>query len=479
MKTVRINLPEPFPWQKEVLESRCRFKCVLAGRRSGKTEVGVAAILRAIQEPDSILWWCGLTWKSASMRRAWRLLKRYTQPLVEAGLAEVHEVEKTIYLPHHCEIWMRSAENEESLAGEGIRGVVIDEFSLMSESVWTTYLYQTLLDYQGWALFMGVPRGFGWSAQIFQNGVDNKNADWHSWQLSTLEANPFITPEAIEQMRRNLTNRLFRQEILAEILPEGGSVLPITTCVIPCEEKEPGRITSLEQSGPLPYHQYIVSCDWARDKDYTVMIVWDATVRRMVEMIRMSKIQYTAQIGVLKGLNKKWRPYTVPSEETGNMYLHETLLESEVPVQIFKTTNKSKNEAVLAFALALEQQECWCFDHPRVKEEFSGFMAHALPGGGISYAGAKGVHDDIPMSSVIGWSRLRLMPKEEQMTGADRVNMKMAAAYDGPATNILDGMSREMQRREWLKDERKRQPKYYRNAAMYAWIEDEGTGSFN
>src|SRR5262249_9264798 len=254
MPAVQIDLPAPLAYQEEILSCQKQFMCALIGRRGGKTQAGVYRILKGQAARPGIYWWVGLSWKSASMRRAWRLLKKYTRPIV--GDEGIHETEKTIYLPNGSEIWMRSAENADSLAGEGIMGVVLDEFTLMAENVWTEFIYQTLLDFDGWAMFIGVPKGPGWHAQIYQNGVPGGDPDWKSWRLSTLEANRHIKPEAVARMRRNLTNRLYRQEILAEIIAEGGSVLPTTTCVIECEEKEPGRITSLEQSGPLPYHQY-------------------------------------------------------------------------------------------------------------------------------------------------------------------------------------------------------------------------------
>src|SRR5262245_36313526 len=75
-----------------------------------------------------IYWWVGVSWKSASMKRAWRLLKVRLR-----GFSVIREADKEIHLPNGTQIWLRTADNLSSLAGEGLRGAVLDEFTLMDE----------------------------------------------------------------------------------------------------------------------------------------------------------------------------------------------------------------------------------------------------------------------------------------------------------------------------------------------------------
>jgi hypothetical protein len=48
---------------------------LFAGRRWGKTQAGIDRF-QVFGNPDpGLYWWVGLSWKSASMKRAWRLQK--------------------------------------------------------------------------------------------------------------------------------------------------------------------------------------------------------------------------------------------------------------------------------------------------------------------------------------------------------------------------------------------------------------------
>lgn len=97
------------------------------------------------------------------MKRAWRLVTDIARAILKGlGLPEREHINRSSYevrVPGLGEIWFRTADNPSSLAGEGIQGAVVDEFSLMREAVWTEYLEGTLLDHQGWAAFSGVPKG--------------------------------------------------------------------------------------------------------------------------------------------------------------------------------------------------------------------------------------------------------------------------------------------------------------------------------
>src|SRR5215510_5182605 len=118
-KVVTVRLPKLHKTQKEIYDSKARFKVAFCGRRYGKTEVGVDIVMRDGCKTPGIYWWVGVSWKSASMKRAWRLLKLRSRGFATA----IRETEHEIHYPNGTQIWLRTADNLSSLAGEGLRGV--------------------------------------------------------------------------------------------------------------------------------------------------------------------------------------------------------------------------------------------------------------------------------------------------------------------------------------------------------------------
>ena len=57
----------------------------------------------------------------------------------------------------NSEVWVKSADRPESLVGEGIDHLVIEEAAKIRKIVWEQYLRPTLADRAGWALFTTTP----------------------------------------------------------------------------------------------------------------------------------------------------------------------------------------------------------------------------------------------------------------------------------------------------------------------------------
>lgn len=59
----------------------------------------------------------------------------------------------------NSEITMKSADRPESLVGDGIDCLIIEEAAKIRKIVWEQYLRPTLSDREGWALFTTTPEG--------------------------------------------------------------------------------------------------------------------------------------------------------------------------------------------------------------------------------------------------------------------------------------------------------------------------------
>lgn len=192
-----------------------------AGRRFGKTDAFVQRIFYHMQRQPGLYWWVGLSWRSASMKRAFRIVSYYARRILQSmGIADrgyINRSTSEIRIPHLGEIWFRTADNPASMAGEGIYGAVLDEFSLMPEIVWTEYVQATLLDYGGWAAFGGVPKGYNWAARLWESAAERDG--WCQIHATSYD-NPFMSRTRLDTIRTETTDSLFRQEYLADILAE-------------------------------------------------------------------------------------------------------------------------------------------------------------------------------------------------------------------------------------------------------------------
>lgn len=247
IRRVRVPIPKPHSKvQQRIVESRVRHQVVFAGRRWGKTVAGVLRVVRGVTVEPGLYWWVGISWRSASMKRAWRQLcgiaRQVWRGIGESPEKYIRRSKAEVVFPGGGEVWLRTAQRPDSLAGEGVRGVVLDEFSLMDEQVWTEYVDATLLDYGGWALFLGVPKGENWAARLWREA--HYREGWVAIRQTTYD-NPRIDKAAIDARRAKVPEWLFRQEYLAEI---SGS----TESLVPFAWAEQARVREREPEADAP-----------------------------------------------------------------------------------------------------------------------------------------------------------------------------------------------------------------------------------
>jgi hypothetical protein len=87
-----------------------------------------------------------------------------------------------------------SAENPNSLVGEGNDWIIFDESAQNSKDIWDTYLSPTLADTNGWAMFISTPRGYNWMHDFYRQGQSSFFPLWQSWQVPTWD-NPNFDQE--------------------------------------------------------------------------------------------------------------------------------------------------------------------------------------------------------------------------------------------------------------------------------------------
>lgn len=200
----------------------------VCGRRWGKTATGLIATVDGhgpfIGERPALkgaldggkIWWVTFDYPTAS--EIWRDLKH----ACKGAWTDKSEVERRIELPSGGSVTVRSAHEPDKLVATGLDGLVLDEAGKMPKASWD-FLRPTLVDKQGWAFFIGTPRGYNWFHGLYQ--FAGSEPGWARWRRPSRD-NPLITDEELAKAKREAP-RLYGQEYEARFeQPEGAEWPP-------------------------------------------------------------------------------------------------------------------------------------------------------------------------------------------------------------------------------------------------------------
>jgi len=170
------------PIQKEILDHPARFKCLIAGRRFSKTFIAMTSLAKYARHPNKKCMYVAPSYRMAK-QIVWEDLKQMVKE--RNWHKKINESELQITLINGSNIFLRSADNPDSIRGIGLDYVVIDEAADISEEAWTAVIRPTLSDRMGHALIIGTPKGRNWLYDVYQNA--KHRTDWYSRQKKTRE----------------------------------------------------------------------------------------------------------------------------------------------------------------------------------------------------------------------------------------------------------------------------------------------------
>lgn len=247
--------------QLAVFNDPARFKVLVCGRRWGKSLLA-ATVLISIALRGGVGWW---VWPSFPMSMVgWRRLLKILEPLITAKQVRVRKGERLIEFPGGGSIQMRSAERANSLRGEGLDFVVIDEWAYIKngDEVWESDLRPALAEKMGGALLVTTPKGIDHVYTYYHKA--QKDPQFSAYQFATWD-NPFIPKEEIEAARKNISPEIFAQEYEGKFISGGATFFTDVERVMRAEY----------QHSALPGHWYGGGLDIGRYKDNTVLSIGD------------------------------------------------------------------------------------------------------------------------------------------------------------------------------------------------------------
>ncbi len=104
---------------------------------------------------------------------------------------------------------MHGADNPDALRGIYLDGIVLDEYADMDPRVWSEIIRPALADRQGWAVFIGTPKGRNAFYELWRRS--QSEAGWFSLMLKASETG-LIEESELALARRDLTQEQYAQE---------------------------------------------------------------------------------------------------------------------------------------------------------------------------------------------------------------------------------------------------------------------------
>lgn len=236
-----------------VIRDPARYKVLACGRRWGKTLITVLMAMAVLFQPNRRVWIVAPDYSLCEkvFRELYTILVHQMKVIKPGkpggGRARNQKGEYYLETPWGSVLEAKSLENPDSLAGEALDLVIIDEAALDPTiyDVWVQMLKPTLMDKSGSAVFISTPRGRNGFYKMYlmgqkglkqrtgvidvmvdeKLGVDDDMTEWSSFKQTSydnplLAATPEMSKQEVDKNYREAVNSgkviQFRQEYLAD-----------------------------------------------------------------------------------------------------------------------------------------------------------------------------------------------------------------------------------------------------------------------
>jgi hypothetical protein len=398
MPTIQLILPRPHLAQQAIKREARRFNVLSCGRRFGKTTLGIDVLAPPALESYPVAFFSP-TYKMLS--DVWRDMRRALAPVTARVSSQEHRLE--LITGGVVDMW--SLDNPDAARGRKYKRIFVDEAAMIGalQEAWTAVIRPTLTDYTGEAWFGSTPKGLNYFHTIWRRGQKvagqvDEYPEWASWQLPTT-ANPLISAAEVDAARRELPERTFSQEYLAQFLQDGAFFQNIEALA-----------TAAPQAAAAPGKTYVIGVDWARASggDFTVFAVVDVQAQALVHLTRFAGKPYESQLALLRDL---WTAFgggalVVEYNSMGGP-LVERLQAEGLPVLGFVTSAASKHQIISDLELAFDRRAITIVRDAVLVNELQTYEKLERTGQYPKYSAPDGMHDDTVMALALAWHGAR------------------------------------------------------------------------
>lgn len=206
-KTVKLSFV-PREHQKSAYLGMKRFSVLVWHRRAGKTIFAVIIlILKALscrKEAGRFGYVAPFYGQAKSV--CWEILKKFAR---EVPGVEIREGDLTVRFSNGNTIRLFGADNPDALRGLYFDGIVLDEVGDMKPRMWQEIIRPALTDRQGWAIFIGTPKGINLFSELYNHALGDP--EWFA-DIKRVGDTKAIPEAEVNQARNEMAPPIFAQE---------------------------------------------------------------------------------------------------------------------------------------------------------------------------------------------------------------------------------------------------------------------------
>lgn len=297
---------------------------------------------------------------------------------------------KTITLPNGAVIWFKSADKPNSLYGEDVYAVVIDEASRVKEDAWYAVRSTVTFTRAPMRIIGNVKGRKNWFFRLARKAEtgDDPNAGYHKMTAHDAVAAGVLDQEEIEDARRNLPEHVFNELYLAIPSDDGGNPFGL-------KEIHAAR----RPMSSLP--PAVWGIDLAKKQDWTVMIALDAN-GHVCRFLRFQKGWEQTVETILNVVQRT--PALIDSTGVGDPIVERLQKARPGVFEGYHFTQPSKQKLMEGLAVSIHKQEVCHPAAPEVGAGSTGDVAHlelelesfefTYGKTGTSYSAPEGFNDD-------------------------------------------------------------------------------------
>lgn len=410
--TIEVRPPEPHTKKQRLIMTAFEVPTlkkiyVACGTKYGKSlSASVCEAKPALATPGSKWRWIAPIYDQAKVG-----MDYFRKLLPPSPHSEFKENFMRIDLPHlGTEIQFWHCKNPHSLEGAGINGNIFDEAAKCPYTA--VAAAQTTVSRTGGPQgYFSTPLGKNWFYKECMEAKEHmrwalkngKHPERIFLTAPTIE-NPYIDRAVIEDARRSLPERLFRQYYLAEFVDDGSVFVGFRDCIEGPKLDVYGGVqhwVAPDAAGQAVF----LGIDWAKKEDYTVITALSVALGKpkIVGFLRFQGVGYVEALKELYRFTKSFKTVVnIKHDRTGvGEAIDDMMAQLTVPFEGVVFTNASKAAMVNQLMMAFETRSIGLVDWPEMISELESYSVITNELGNARYSAPVGLHDDIVSSLML------------------------------------------------------------------------------
>lgn len=384
---MQITIPhnyQPRDYQLEALKSPARFKIMVWHRRGGKSKTVLNEQIAKTQIKKGIYYYFLPTYKQAKQVIWDSLIKDHIpMEIVE----KKNDSELAIYYKNGSIQRFVGCEDIDKHRGINPIDVVFDEYSEMSEEIWTAIVQPVLRENKGSATFIFTPKGKNHAWKLVQMAKDNP--DWFV-SIKGIYDTYALDEDEIEKAKKETPEALFRQEYQCSFEEGAGQFFRgIKECLWDID------------GTPVEGNRYQIGVDLAKYQDWTVITPFCLNTFEVLPQDRFNQVDWNLQKSRIQTACYKYYRGEIEIDGTGvGDPIVEDLKKMGLPIRDngFKFTETSRTQLLNNLAILIEQRKIKLPRDEGLISELESFRYILGEKGKVKIACPEGLHDDRVMS---------------------------------------------------------------------------------